>query len=505
MKQHAVPENIMDVEFKLFGSLTAKQFGYIVAGGIVGLFFYFVFKSFNSMLLSWVFAVLSVILGLSLALIRINEQPFEIWLGNFLEAMFSSQKRVWRKGKKTPSTVTRGKIQQVPPTPKPITPQLKKLKGIKSVGTVDTQKQKVDKQPSIPSHPFKALDQTQQDVKPIKSDIPMETSTIGTIAGRGVQGETHYIPGSAQGAIKVSTNQKIHRPVSIPGKYKASQTVVSEPAKGVKAPPVSSGDISAKTPTIQVQSHVSPTPSQDTQPYVNKGVIYSDILPKKEQMLQVGDKGVTSQQPSAQLSDQSQDLVDKDRSLRQKVVEISEEKKQLEQQLAKSQEMYSDIKRQNERIVQQLERLKIKPAGTIVEKQAIPVKKVATETTPPVKPKLPRILPKVLRKGDSEEEIFLRPKIYDGPFLTKKPNVISGIVRTSDGNLLPGVIIIVKNEKNRPVRAMKTNSLGQFITTTALENGVYCIELSKSKYSFGKYEIKLTGEILPTYEFIADK
>ena len=93
------------------------------------------------------------------------------------------------------------------------------------------------------------------------------------------------------------------------------------------------------------------------------------------------------------------------------------------------------------------------------------------------------------------------PPIYNGPSLSKKPNIISGIVEGKDGNLVPGVIVIVKDDKSRPVRAMKTNSLGQFITTTALENGVYTIELSKSGFSFGRYEVELTGMPLPTYEF----
>jgi hypothetical protein len=71
------------------------------------------------------------------------------------------------------------------------------------------------------------------------------------------------------------------------------------------------------------------------------------------------------------------------------------------------------------------------------------------------------------------------------------------------GDLLPGVVVIVKNDKNRPVRAMKTNSLGQFITTTALPNGEFLIEFSKEDYAFDKYSLTLNGDILSTFEFYA--
>ncbi len=58
---------------------------------------------------------------------------------------------------------------------------------------------------------------------------------------------------------------------------------------------------------------------------------------------------------------------------------------------------------------------------------------------------------------------------------------------------------------NVRVFSMKTNSLGQFITTSAIEeNGTYVIELSKNGFTFGRYEVELKGAILPTYEFIAE-
>ncbi len=41
MKQHAIPQNVLDVEFKLFTKLLLKEFAYLAIGvGIGGLFLY---------------------------------------------------------------------------------------------------------------------------------------------------------------------------------------------------------------------------------------------------------------------------------------------------------------------------------------------------------------------------------------------------------------------------------------------------------------------------------
>jgi hypothetical protein len=36
MRQHPIPHNILDIEFKLFGKFSAKQFGYIAIGAVTG-------------------------------------------------------------------------------------------------------------------------------------------------------------------------------------------------------------------------------------------------------------------------------------------------------------------------------------------------------------------------------------------------------------------------------------------------------------------------------------
>ena len=94
MERHAVPQNIMEVEFKLFGALTVKQFAYLAASLMLALMIYFLPIPGA---LRFVLIIITVLLGIFLSLIKINGQYSSVWLTNFIVAMFTSQERVWKK------------------------------------------------------------------------------------------------------------------------------------------------------------------------------------------------------------------------------------------------------------------------------------------------------------------------------------------------------------------------------------------------------------------------
>ncbi|MFQ5492820.1 MAG: carboxypeptidase regulatory-like domain-containing protein [Candidatus Dojkabacteria bacterium] len=94
MERHSVPQNIMDVEFKLFGALTIRQFGYLAGGFIVALIIYF---TGFPVILRVVLIIFSVLMGAFTSLVKINGQPSTVFIANFVLALFTSQQRVWRK------------------------------------------------------------------------------------------------------------------------------------------------------------------------------------------------------------------------------------------------------------------------------------------------------------------------------------------------------------------------------------------------------------------------
>lgn len=91
------------------------------------------------------------------------------------------------------------------------------------------------------------------------------------------------------------------------------------------------------------------------------------------------------------------------------------------------------------------------------------------------------------------------------PSLSLHPNVISGIVREHNGNMLVGILVTVKDKDDVPVRALKTNKLGQFAASTQLPNGVYKIEAEdpKKQFAFEQEDITLTGNVVPPLQIIA--
>ncbi len=91
------------------------------------------------------------------------------------------------------------------------------------------------------------------------------------------------------------------------------------------------------------------------------------------------------------------------------------------------------------------------------------------------------------------------------PRLTNVPNVITGIVKDDAGNLLPGILVTVTNAEGVPMRALKTNKLGQFGASTPLAPGTYFVEIEdpRGRFTFSRVQITLNGGVVPVLEILA--
>lgn len=97
MEQHPIPQNISSYQFRLVGDMTLKQF-FELAGGIgVGLLFY---AAPIIGIIKWPLIILSVILGIGLAFVPLNERPLEQWIFAFFRAIYSPTIFNWSKTKK---------------------------------------------------------------------------------------------------------------------------------------------------------------------------------------------------------------------------------------------------------------------------------------------------------------------------------------------------------------------------------------------------------------------
>ena len=92
MSDYQVPQFI-DIEAKIIGPLTLKQFLYLAMGGVI-LFFAYFFVKF------WLFAMLAIIIGgisLAFAFLKIHGRPFSFFVINFFKFVFRPKIYLWQK------------------------------------------------------------------------------------------------------------------------------------------------------------------------------------------------------------------------------------------------------------------------------------------------------------------------------------------------------------------------------------------------------------------------
>lgn len=91
------------------------------------------------------------------------------------------------------------------------------------------------------------------------------------------------------------------------------------------------------------------------------------------------------------------------------------------------------------------------------------------------------------------------------PIAPDTPNVISGIIKDARGNILPNILVEVKDADGNPIRAFKTNTLGQFASATALSNGMYTVvfEDPQGKQKFNDMTLEVNGQIIQPLEIIS--
>lgn len=81
-----------------------------------------------------------------------------------------------------------------------------------------------------------------------------------------------------------------------------------------------------------------------------------------------------------------------------------------------------------------------------------------------------------------------------GPMI---PNTLSGQVLDTEGGIVEGAILEIRDIAGRPVRALRSNKAGHFMVVTALSNGDYEIITEKDSFEFDPVAFKASGEMIP--------
>ena len=119
----------------------------------------------------------------------------------------------------------------------------------------------------------------------------------------------------------------------------------------------------------------------------------------------------------------------------------------------------------------------------------------------------PRFVPptptrQAAREARSVHQAKFAPEI-PMPSIPEIPNLLVGMVLDAEGKMVEGAIIEIRDSKDLPVRALRTNKLGQFRIATPLPNDTYEMEIEKDGLEFDIFQVKLEGKIVMPIEMRA--
>ncbi len=616
-KQHAVPQNIMDVEFKLIGDLTMRQFAYLFAtGGVAWLAFLTVGGIFK-----WPLIVVLVLLGLGLAFVPIQDRGLDQWVTNFFKSVYSPTQKVWRKDPNVPAVFTYQDIAVVKQELITLTPTssrrkleeylehqsseagldkydlaekeyIKKVKDafydethalqvpvtlvdqevpaiapemlarpqlapqLAPPQPVPVQSPKPSPPPTPPSTPTPAPQQqpkmqaAPEPLPPARNVVKSEPLKVLPPLPKAVPAPVPQTPPQIvqqpvpqQPVQRPQENLTINKPKFIasqrhenedplsaltPDRHSGRRFMSLLPKQGEIVLPIRGEKIIRTSDQTGIEEDIQQKTKklQNLIDQIKKNERYADVpkkqeVPKVQPQLQV----VPQVQPVKQLptpipqpkepqveltppvvghkdeiNRDTQNAID---SIKTENQRLMQEIERLKTEMTSSQTINEQDKQQKEATLQQLEEQKSKTAGdyAAVQQQVKDLQnKIVEKDTAPA----PNSVSVASERQSSSGPTSAMTSM---PF-SNKTNILSGVVKDPAGSVLEGAVVMIKNSENQPKRAIKTNILGQFALANPLANGNYFVEVvhnDKMDYSFDIISITAKGEAIPPLEFIGKK
>ena len=279
-------------------------------------------------------------------------------------------------------------------------------------------------------------------------------------------------------------------------------------------------------PEIYPQLVTPPSPSENPNPMkwfpdsgkskaVAQVAVFNDEL---EKLKKQNDELFLQLNREKKLREDAEIIAEESRRYRDKIHYLEEQNEQMNKETKKSEESYRKIlaeassskaERENaarilkeqQRRLEALSREKAESVDEIVrlQKELQTIRGRAQRTT--VENLSASTYERAPQSGVPTNPQPIHPRVKPTAFIKDVPNVINGYVKGKDGTLIKNAIIIVKDQSDDVVRALKTNDLGQFAITTPLPNGLYHVESSAPLSTFDIITMDLSGTVLEPVEF----
>ena len=439
MDQHPVPQDITGFQFKLVGDMTLKQFGYLAAGAVIAWVFYI--TNWNP-IVKMPLAFFSFTFGIALAFLPIQERPLETWIVNFIKSVYRPTQFIWKKA---------------------------------------TTK----------------LDFANETAAKKVSDLPLTTLNPNPANEEQLQAFLSTMKHASEPDTAKNTNNSPPQSDE-PDKEEAQE---NEEKPDLKEPVLTIDDLLAKktaaeNPPVTIDALIHNRE-------VNTFIVNSEMRKVRREV-----KNETPQSPDiddlAKISGCSAPSAETDNL----TYAVTTKQRKIDETEAINRKLIMQIDDLNQKIAELTRKHENQSDETFQYLNQLKEAKGIVEELNAQKARLEEEL-KMAKKGEKPIDPKARVKFTDRIPINKvidgklPPNTIHGLVDDQKGIALSGVIVLIKNASGAPVRALRTNKLGQFIASTPLENGTYIVEVEKEGYDFDEVEFELTGTTLSPIEIKA--
>jgi hypothetical protein len=533
-KQHAVPQNIMDVEFKLIGDLTMRQFFYLLVF-VGGAYVMYVLGLPGIIRIPGM--LISILAGVAFAFMPVEDRGLDEWIVYFSKAVFTDLQRVWHKKAIPLNAFMYDNLSLVKQELITLAPTASRRKLERYLEGQHA--------PAVAVDAYAKREQEYiQKVQTAFADmVPQQTTVTTTVDGPEFEfEELEEKPAQEEPA------EKPEIPVAIPPVQKPVVEKIETPKvkpTEVKETPIQPKIVKRAKIRKVKPSPIIPTPARPISPSAamtpnrHTGRIFTSLLPDEGTIVLPirGEKIIKPQEEqelevraaekAAQLKTYIEQIKTgkglvtppkqavKETEVKEDLSVIKDEEKDID---AEAKDLIRKLQLDNEKLQKQMDKLqkditKVQPEDKKKKEEAL--KKLQKESGKTTKT-ISKLVEQVSEiTGSSPEELVLveteetkAPTTANIEHLRPKlPNLIAGIVKNSEGNTLPNTLLIIKNAKNDPVRAIKTNDLGEFVITNPLANGGYKIEVdinNSTGKTFDIIEFEARGEIIKPMEFVGN-
>ncbi len=426
-KQHAVPQNIMDVEFKLIGDLTMRQFFYLMIFAAIA---YATYSLRVPVVLKWPTIVGSILLGLGFAFVPVEDRGLDEWIVNFFRAIYEENQKIWRKEATPPSVFLHENLALV-------------------------KQELITLAPTTSRRKLEQFLQYQQETQPVDPlDIP-EQAYIEKIHAAFMSTE----PMQTSVALEEPLVETDFESVESPGTGKEIGALES------------AGDKDQREQRARESQQKSPQKPQQRK------------KPKRQQTFKI---------PPSQSAATPLSPITPDRHSGRKFTNL----------LSSEGNIVLPIR--GERVLKTVEDVEV---SRDAEEKAKQLKQFLKQLGQTEGMELPKAKVQEVQKVQEPEtnKVLVKETEMVEPQPTNIPNVVTGVVRGPRNRSLSNLLLIIKNAHNDPVRAIKTNALGQFSITNPLPSGHYKVVVdvnNESGYSFDIIDVEAKGQIISPLVFV---